>query len=179
MKKYLRENGGLILIALILIGLDQWTKYLVQTKLDFGGVWSPWPWLTPYARVIHWTNTGVAFGLFQGKGIIFAVLAMVVAVAILFYLPAVPKEDWLIRLALILEFAGALGNFIDRIRVGSVIDFISVGTFPVFNVADSCITVGVIVLALGVILQERRSKKNQQLAEDSQTGTDQGSEVKS
>lgn len=163
----------------MLIGLDQFTKNLVQTGLDYGAVWSPWPWLTPYARVIHWTNTGVAFGLFQGKGIIFAVLALIVAGAILFYLPSVPKQDWLIRLALVMEFAGALGNFIDRVRVGSVIDFISVGTFPVFNVADSCITVGVVFLALGVILQESRAKKEKQIAEDLASAEEKNDEVNS
>lgn len=172
MKKYLREFGGLLILAILLIALDQLTKCLVQTHLDYGAIWSPWPWLAPYARVIHWTNTGVAFGLFQGKGIIFAILALIVSGAILYYLPSVPKKDWLIRLALILEFSGALGNFIDRVRVGSVIDFISVGTFPVFNVADSCITVGVCVLALGIILQEKREKTAKQLAAEVNSDSD-------
>jgi signal peptidase II len=65
-------------------------------------------------------------------------------------------------LALGLQLGGALGNWIDRMTVGYVVDFISVGNFPVFNVADSCITIGVGVLLLGVILQERQERKQKE-----------------
>ena len=86
-------------------------------------------------------------------------MAALVAVALVWYYPSIPREDWLIRLALSLELGGALGNLVDRIRFGHVIDFVSVGNFPVFNVADSCITVGIFVLLLGIWIQERREKK--------------------
>ena len=68
-------------------------------------------------------------------------------------------NDWTLRLALSLQLGGALGNLVDRFRWGHVIDFISVGNFPVFNVADSSISLGVAVLILGVWLQERKQKK--------------------
>ncbi len=68
-------------------------------------------------------------------------------------------NDWILRVALSMQLAGAVGNLIDRIVYGFVTDFISVGTFAVFNVADSSITVGVAVLLLGVWLQEQRQKK--------------------
>ena len=167
MRKFIRAYSGLFIPAIIILIVDQLTKYLVQTNLAYGAIWSPWPWLTPYARIIHWTNTGVAFGMFQGMGWIFSIFAIAITVAIIYYFPTVAKEDWAIRVALVLEMAGALGNMIDRIRIhGAVLDFISVGNFAVFNVADSAITVGVAFLALGILLQDRRSKKKDETALD-------------
>lgn len=159
MKKYLRDYALLFVSAGLLIFLDQWTKYLVRTRLVFGEIWSPWDWLTPYARVLYYHNTGAAFGLFQGFNAVFTILAVLVSAAIIYYFPQVAGKDWLIRLALCLQLGGAIGNLIDRVTFGQVVDFISVGTFPVFNVADSCITVGVGLLLMGVWLKETREKK--------------------
>lgn len=142
----------------MIIALDQYTKALVRQSLAPGEMWSPWPWLTPYARIVHWYNSGVAFGLFQGKGDFFMILAILVALAIIYFYPRVPASDWTLRLAMGLQLGGAVGNLIDRLTLGHVTDFISVGTFPVFNVADSSITIGVIVLLLGVYLQEKKEK---------------------
>jgi len=160
LSKTVRAYLGLMIPVILIIALDQYTKYLVETNLAYGAIWSPWAWLVPYARVIHWTNTGVAFGLFQGAGWFFSIFAIVVSAAVLYYFPKLEKQDWAIRVALVLEMAGALGNMIDRFRLhGAVLDFISIGNFAVFNVADSAITVGVAFLALGILLQERRAKK--------------------
>ena len=140
----------------LIVALDQWTKYLVRTQLEVGETWMPIAWLAPYARVIHWNNTGAAFGLFPTASVVFTVVACLVSVAILYYFPRVPAGQWPLRVALILQFAGALGNLIDRLVIGTVTDFISVGTFPVFNVADSSISIGVAVLVAGMWLEERR-----------------------
>lgn len=160
MKKLLKNTYWMLIIAAVIITLDQFTKWLVRTNLTFTETWSPWDWLMPYARIVYWKNTGVAFGLLQGMNLIFIFLAILVSLGLIYYYSSVPKKDWLIRLALILELGGAVGNLLDRIQFGHVIDFISVGNFPVFNIADSCITVGVIVLLIGVWVQERREKKS-------------------
>jgi signal peptidase II len=159
LKRNLRAYFWLIFITAMILILDQWTKWLVRTNLEFGGMWSPFDWLTPYARIVHWYNTGVAFGMFQGMGWVFAILAFIISIFIIYFYGRVPLEDWPLRLALILQLSGALGNFIDRITIGHVTDFISVGNFAVFNVADSCITVGVIVMILGFWYMERKEKK--------------------
>jgi signal peptidase II len=157
---------------MLIIAVDQLTKWVVETRLAYGEVWAPWPAMIRYARIIHWTNTGVAFGMFQGMGWIFSIFAIVISVAIIYYFPRVAREDWAIRVALVLEMAGAIGNMIDRLRIhGAVLDFISVGNFPVFNVADSCITVGVAFLALGIIIQDRRERKAGISNSDSGEGT--------
>jgi signal peptidase II len=151
----------LIGVAGTVIALDQWTKWLVRTNIEFGAQWLPeWlPWLSPYARIVHWYNSGAAFGMFQNGNLVFTTLAILVVIAIIYYYPQVEAEDWTLKLAMGLQLAGASGNLIDRLMVGKVTDFISIGTFPVFNVADSSITVGVIVLLLGVWVKERQEKK--------------------
>jgi signal peptidase II len=163
LKSFFRKTRWLFLIAAVIVILDQITKELVRTNIPVGESWMPWTWLAPYARIIHWTNTGVAFGMFQGNNVFFAILASVVALAIVYYYPSIPEEDKVLRFAMAMQLGGALGNLIDRIFIGQVTDFASVGNFAVFNVADSCITVGVGVLLLGVFLEERRERRLKQL----------------
>ena len=97
--------------------------------------------------------------MFKDASMVLTVLAFVVIGAILFYYPQVEKDDWLLRLALSLQLGGALGNLVDRLTIGHVTDFISVGNFPVFNVADASITIGAVLLFLDVWLRERAEKK--------------------
>jgi signal peptidase II len=153
---YLRDYLTLFGIGGTIIIIDQTTKILVRRNLAIGEWWSPWVWLEPYARIVNWKNTGAAFGILPNFGDFITILAIVVAIAIVYYFPRVPREDWTLRLAMGLEFGGAVGNLFDRLTIGWVTDFISIWRFPVFNVADLCITLGVIVLLLGVWYQERK-----------------------
>jgi signal peptidase II len=152
---YLRDYLTLFGIGGAIIILDQTTKVLVRRNLALGEWWSPTEWLEPYLRIVNWKNTGAAFGILPSLGDFIAILAVVVAVAIVYYFPRVPRDDWTLRLAMGLEFGGAIGNLFDRLTIGWVTDFVSIWRFPVFNVADLCITLGVIVLLLGVWSQER------------------------
>ena len=167
MKKFVENYGLMFGIAGVIVALDQWTKWLVRTNIPSGTSWLPenLEWLSPYARIVNWHNTGAAFGMFQGGSLVFTVLAFIVIGAIIYYYPQVDKKDWPLRIAMGMQLAGALGNLIDRLtQDGRVTDFISVGKFPVFNVADSSITVGTVILLIGVYLQERalmKEKKNQ------------------
>jgi signal peptidase II len=158
LKKIVRSYFFLFVIAGIIVTLDQWTKYLVRSNLGIGEIWVPWEWLAPYARIVNWYNTGVAFGMFQNANLFFAILAIIVSIGIIFFFPQVDESERVLRLALSMQLGGALGNLLDRLFVGHVTDFISVGSFPVFNIADSCISVGVAVLLLGVWIQERRER---------------------
>jgi signal peptidase II len=151
----------LVLFASLVVALDQWTKWLVRTNIQFGDSWVPtgWEWLHPYARIVHWYNTGAAFGMFQNGNTVFTVLAIIVICVIFYYYPLVERADWFLRLAMGMQMAGAAGNLVDRLTIGKVTDFVSIGTFPVFNVADASISVGVAVLLLGVWLKERDEKR--------------------
>jgi signal peptidase II len=155
-------------IAGLVIVFDQWTKNLVHTNLAIGESWSPWEWLEPYARIIHWQNTGAAFGLGQSLGWVFAILAIFVVGAILYYFPQVGRSSWLIRVALGLQMGGAIGNLIDRLTQNlHVTDFVSVGRFAVWNIADASIFVGTLILILGVWIEDRQQKQLELLEEAS------------
>jgi signal peptidase II len=160
LKKYLRDYLFLITLAGAIIALDVVTKTLVRTQLQFSEVWSPWEWLMPYARIVNWKNSGAAFGMLQGFGGIFSVLSILVAGVIVYYFPQVSAKDWVLRVAMGMQLGGAVGNLVDRIRFdGYVTDFISVGNFPVFNVADASISVGVAILVVGMWFKEQQEKK--------------------
>jgi signal peptidase II len=160
-KNLVRKYWAIFLIAAVIVLLDQWTKELVRDNIPQGSTWLPESllWLSPYARIVHWYNTGAAFGMFKDASTILTVLAFIVIGAILFYYPQVNREDWSLRLALSMQLGGALGNLVDRLTIGHVTDFISVGNFPVFNIADASISVGAAVLFIGVWLQERAERK--------------------
>ncbi len=159
MKKIVRDYWLLFVIASFIVILDQVSKVLVRANIPFGGRWMPLTWLEPYFRFVHWENTGAAFGFFQNGGWLFGIMAVIVAVMIILYFPQIPKDKILMRIAIAMQLGGALGNLIDRIVFGPVTDFISVGNFAVFNIADSSITVGVGLLILALWLDEKNEKK--------------------
>jgi len=172
-KNLVRKYWQIIAIALVIVVLDQWTKGLVRANIPLGGTWLPESlmWLHPYARIVHWYNTGAAFGLFKEGSMVFTVLAFIVIGLILYYYPQVEKVDWPLRVAMSMQLGGAIGNLIDRLTIGHVTDFISVGKFAVFNVADASISVGAAILFVGIWVMERNEKKRKKEAEGNTTVT--------
>jgi signal peptidase II len=148
--------GYLLFICGLVVALDQWTKALVRGSLALGQSWNPIEWLRPFVNVTYWTNTGMAFGQFKSGGQILTVVAFVVSGIIVWYYWNLPSGQWLVRTALGMQLGGALGNLVDRIQFGTVTDFIEVTRFPVFNLADASISVGVAVLAVVLWLDGRR-----------------------
>jgi len=157
--KLITDYWLLFTVASFILIIDQISKAIVRNTIPFGGRWMPVEWLAPYFRFVYWENTGAAFGMFQNGGTIFGILAVIVSIFIIAYYPQVPKKEILMRIALAMQLAGALGNLIDRILFGPVTDFISVGDFAVFNVADASISVGVALLILALWINERKSKQ--------------------
>lgn len=144
---------SLAIVAGLIIWLDQTTKDWVRMNLSLGDTWRPFDWMPSWVRIVHWQNSGAAFGLFQNAGGIFAILAVIVTLMIVFYFPRIQRGDWALRLAMGLQLGGALGNLIDRLQHNlKVTDFIAVGDFPVFNIADSAITLGVVILFFSIWL---------------------------
>jgi signal peptidase II len=143
-------------VAALVLVVDQITKYMVLTHLAVGEVWSPIRFLMPFVRVTHITNTGAAFGMFREYGVFFAVVAVVVVIGIVaFYRYLPPRQGWL-RVSLGLQLGGALGNLLDRIRLGNVVDFIDFRIWPaVFNLADTAIVVGVAILAFFLLFTKQ------------------------
>jgi signal peptidase II len=159
-----------VAVALVLL-TDQVSKFFVTAWLGRGQSWDIVPWLVPIFRITHVTNTGVAFGLFPRGGDFFIVVAAIVIVAILIYYRHLPDGQWPVRVALGLQLGGAVGNLVDRLRQGFVVDFIDLNfwplhNWPVFNLADGSIVSGVVLLTLLMLWEERRERDRQRVAAD-------------
>jgi signal peptidase II len=138
-----RRDLLFISLAVAVIAFDQLTKHLVRAFIDPGeAVPEDWP-----VHLVRVTNTGAAFGILQNQGAFLAVTSLIGIVAILMYYLYPPFEYWPMTAALALVLGGAISNLSDRIRLGKVTDFIDFPHYPAFNVADSSIVVGVVVLA--------------------------------
>ncbi len=165
----MRRVRNYILLAFLagmVVAVDQLTKQLVRTQLAFGDIWMPIAAIRPYLHIVHWTNTGAAFSMFQQGGMVFAILAVIISAAIIWYYRNIDSASWPVRIALGLILGGALGNLIDRLRFGlTVTDFIWVRIIPaVFNVADASISLGIVLLLLDAVLEYFRNRKNQPAA---------------
>jgi signal peptidase II len=179
LKKIIKEFWLLFTVTAVIIAADQITKAIIRANIPFGSSWMPVDWLAPFFRFVHWRNTGAAFGFFQGGGLVFGILAFFVTGFIIYYYPQIPKEQKLMRVAMAMQMGGALGNLIDRLGgdngflSGPVLDFISVGNFPVFNIADSSITVGVGLLILSLWISERKEKAlNNEMEKENMEGSE-------
>jgi signal peptidase II len=146
-------------VTILTLVVDQITKHIVVSNLAVYEYWAPIPALAKVFTVRYVTNTGAAFGLFQNGSWFFIIVAIVVSLVIVFYYRYLPDRQWLVRVSLGLQLAGALGNLIDRLRVGYVIDFLDFQVWPVFNVADMSIVCGVILLALLLLREDYQERK--------------------
>jgi signal peptidase II len=131
----------------VVIAVDRVTKIYIERR--FGVPYGPRQVLDHVLYLTVTRNRGAAFGLFQNFTLGFLAVSVVVLLGILIYYWRLPAGDWSARLGLALVFGGALANAYDRLIKGSVVDFIQVPHWPIFNVADSSISVGVTILVLG------------------------------
>lgn len=144
----------------LIIALDLWTKARVSEALDLYRPVEVLPWLN--ITLAH--NYGAAFSFLSDAGGwqrgFFIVLASAVSLVLLVWLLRLPRREWRTGLGLSLVLGGAVGNLVDRVKLGYVVDFIDVHFggwhYPAFNVADSAITCGVILLLLDALLLSRR-----------------------
>jgi signal peptidase II len=132
-------------LAGVLLVLDRITKAWAARTLVLG---DPHPLIGNAIRLTRVHNTGGAFGVLAGNPLVFIIVSFVIAVAVLVAFIVLRGRRTVLRLALVLVFVGAVGNLIDRLSVGYVVDFFEIVGFPVFNVADSCVTVGAILIVL-------------------------------
>jgi signal peptidase II len=141
----------LIQLAVLVFLADQFSKYLVR---EFLVLYESFP-AQGFLRVTHTFNTGSIFGLFQGQNTPLILVSFIgVAVLILLY-RSQRFPTGLLRLSLGLQLGGAFGNLVDRVRLGAVTDWVDIGPWPVFNVADASIVTGLIILAWLFVMSER------------------------
>ena len=159
-----KERWIPFLVAPLVLVLDFVSKEIVRNNLPLYTYWAPFPALEQFFRFTHTSNTGVAFGLFQNANLLFALFATAVSAAIIYFNQKLEPGNALLRVALGLQLGGALGNLLDRVRIGSVTDFLDFGPWPVFNVADMAVVAGVILMGY-VLLQEERKERAQSAAD--------------
>ena len=147
------RHWKMVAIAVGALGADQLTKLLIRANMRIGESWPE----EGFLRLTHGTNTGSAFGLFQDQTLVLTIASVVAIGFVFLFYRNDGGSTWLSWLTSGLILGGALGNLIDRVIAGKVTDFIDVGPWPVFNIADSSIVVGIIVLCASVLL--RRDKR--------------------
>lgn len=141
-----KNNIVVFSIALLIVFLDQLTKILIKKNFQLS---ESIPIIKNIFHLTYVTNTGSAFGLFKGYNIFFGFFSIIVIVVIFYYIRKKIKEnETLLQFAVGLLLGGTLGNFIDRIIYGHVIDFIDFRIWPVFNIADSAVTISVGLLII-------------------------------
>ncbi|MEY3282826.1 MAG: signal peptidase II [Acidobacteriota bacterium] len=159
-------RAGYLLISLLILVLDQATKHWATISLRPVVLMEILP---GFLRFTYATNRGVAFSLFADSEMdiryILAGISLLAAIFVLLYQWRVPVRMVRLNLALSLMLAGIVGNLIDRIRLGEVIDFIDLHwqdkyTWPTFNVADAAICIGAGLLALQMIKEERAAQRD-------------------
>ncbi|EGO5827717.1 signal peptidase II [Enterococcus faecalis] len=146
------------LISALLVGLDQWSKYLTVQNISLGETKE---FIPGFLSLTHLRNTGAAWSLLEGKMIFFYVITVIVSVVIIYLLIKNYKKSIWYSVGLSFVLAGAIGNFIDRVRLGYVVDMLQTDfmNFPIFNVADSTLVVGVICIFIYLILDEKAVKE--------------------
>lgn len=146
------------LISALLVGLDQWSKYLTVQNISLGETKE---FIPGFLSLTHLRNTGAAWSLLEGKMIFFCVITVIVSVVIIYLLIKNYKKSIWYSVGLSFVLAGAIGNFIDRVRLGYVVDMLQTDfmNFPIFNVADSTLVVGVICIFIYLILDEKAAKE--------------------
>lgn len=164
--EWMRKAWLVLVVAGVIIGLDQWTKELIRGSIALYDYIVPIPGLGNYLLFEHVPNYGAAFGILQGAGNFFVIVAALVSIGILAYVYFIPTEERYLRLLLGMQMGGAIGNVIDRLNQGFVTDYIKIGVpgvyyWPNFNVADSSIVVGVILLGAYVIWHDIRTAREE------------------
>ncbi len=146
-------NIAIAAIVILVVTADQLTKFWIRTHLSLDQSVPA----SGFFRLTHAQNTGAAFSIFYGKSDILTVVSILGIILLLVYFFVAYRrfpylDTWVNKVAISLIFSGTVGNLIDRLHLGHVTDFIDVGPWPVFNIADSSIVVGVIIFALSVLL---------------------------
>ncbi|HLC52192.1 MAG TPA: signal peptidase II [Candidatus Nanoarchaeia archaeon] len=127
-------------ISALVVALDQVLKYFIQLyQPNLGG---------DFLRIQFITNTGAGFGVLKNSTTILTLISFIVALALIYYYKKIPKENT-VQIFYALFLGGVIGNLIDRLFLGYVVDFISFSFWPAFNIADAAITIGVV----GIIIK--------------------------
>lgn len=149
------------LYTAILILMDQISKYIIVKTMNIG---ESIPVIGEVLQITSHRNYGAAWGMLQNQMIFFYIITIIVLIALIYFYYKEAADNLLMQCGLMLIFAGAIGNFIDRLFRGNVVDFIDTKIinydFPIFNVADSCLTIGVFILLYELLFNQKEEKSH-------------------
>jgi signal peptidase II len=140
---------ALIGLSTLVIVIDQATKYWIQSRMAYG---ESSPVIREVFHITYILNPGAAFGILENKTWFFIAVALILLAGVAYLYPRMPANQPMVKLGAGLLVGGAIGNLIDRVRIGYVIDFFDFRIWPIFNVADICIVCGVACLAYFLLL---------------------------
>lgn len=148
------------LIALVVIAIDQFTKWLIVKNMELG---ESIPIIDNVLYITSHRNTGAAWGMLKGQMWFFYIITVIFVIGVIYYIQKYGKQDKFLGLSLALILGGAIGNFIDRVWRKEVVDFIHTYifsyNFPVFNIADSALCVGVALIMIQTLLEGKKAKE--------------------
>lgn len=144
-------------VFLVIVVFDQVTKFVTRAKLDIGEIWPDWP-----VRFTHVKNSGSAFGLLDGQTTFLIVSSMIAIAVMIYFYRQLAESSLSIRIALGMMLGGAISNLADRIRDGNVTDMIEFPHYPVFNVADSSVVIGIGIIMITALFQPKSRIMNSQ-----------------
>ncbi|MBF7018928.1 signal peptidase II [Staphylococcus sp. 18_1_E_LY] len=151
--------GTSLFIAIIILILDQVTKFVIASSMRIGDSFEVIP---GFLNITSHRNNGAAWGILSGKMSFFFIITLIILIVLVVFYIKEAKNNLFMQIALSLLFAGALGNFIDRLFHGEVVDFIDTYifgyNFPIFNVADSSLTIGVILIIITLVIDVKKGK---------------------
>jgi len=147
-----------LFLAFIVIGIDRLSKYYIETHMSLG---MSIPVIRDFFHITYIINPGAAFGILEYQTGFFIVVSVVMIAAAIWYIPRIPARYRLLRFGIGMQAGGAIGNMIDRIRYGGVVDFLDFRIWPVFNVADMAIVggVGCILVTLLYVMRKEEEKQ--------------------
>lgn len=166
MPSMVRKWLPLVFCSLLVLAVDQLAKNWMIEHVPLGQTILLFPALHPYLQITHTTNTGIAFGIGIGGNTLALILSIIIITGLLIYYGRYPHQTLVQPIGLGLVIGGALGNVIDRIQYGAVVDFVHI-VIPglisnVSNFADHAIVIGVCCLLLDAWVQDRREKRTAQ-----------------
>lgn len=148
------------LIALAVIAIDQITKWLIVKNMELG---ESIPIIDNVLYITSHRNRGAAWGILQNQMWFFYIITVIFVIGVIYYIQKYGKQDRFLGLSLALILGGAIGNFIDRVWRKEVVDFIHTYifsyNFPVFNVADSALCIGVALIMIQTLLEGKKAKE--------------------
>jgi signal peptidase II len=159
-----RKYWVLLIVCFWILFVDQWTKHAVQQRLI---LYQKIEVIHGFFNLVHVRNTGGAFGIFGGEkgglgSLLFVLVSLIAIGSILFLFIRLREDEKRLSLSLSLVLSGAIGNLIDRLRLGEVVDFLDFYLFsyhwPAFNIADSAICLGIGLMALELLIRDHKKK---------------------